>query len=222
MKLISSSRWIGIASIDDAFPIKTRFFRFFAFSMSRRFRWSSGLSQFWHRKRFWICLRWFGKQLIWSNEMIKRLDVPPLTFPVLLYAGMYCQKIWVTPWIHRHEWLRKVEDQCFIMHILNIFRAGRTRNLIHQQPGRFCPSLYVQKWLDPRDCLVVDFAATRFSLLQALGAYVFFSSGAAETSLLAGSSSAVEGKTLLTNSAVVKLIFYRRHEGIGGCVKDKI
>jgi len=68
----------------------------------------------------------------------------------------------------------------------------------------------------------VDFAATRFSLLQALGAYVFFSSGAAETSLLAGSSSAVEGKTLLTNSAVVKLIFYRRHEGIGGCVKDKI
>ena len=136
MELISSSRWIGNASIDDAFPSKTRFFRFFAFSMSRCFRWSSGLSQFSRRKRFWICLRWFGKQLVWSNEMIKQLDVPPQTFPVLLYAGMYWQKNWITTWIHRHEWLRKVEDQCFIMHILSIFRAGRTCNLIHQQLGQ--------------------------------------------------------------------------------------
>ena len=44
---------------------------------------------------------------------------------------------------------------------------------------------------------------TRFSLLQALGAYVFFSSGTDETSLLAGSVSAVEGKTPLTTSAVL-------------------
>ena len=113
-------------------------FQFFAISMSRCLRWSSGLSQFSRRKRFWICLRWFGKQPIWSKEMIKQLGVPPQTFPVLMYAGMYCQKNWVTTWIRRlsdsEKWKVSVLLCTFYSEqvVLAMWLSGSLDDLVHR------------------------------------------------------------------------------------------
>ena len=75
------------------FPFQDSFFPILCLLYVTLFTWSSGLSQFSRRKRFWICMSWFRKQLISSKEMIKKIYVPPQTFPVLMYAGMYCKKI---------------------------------------------------------------------------------------------------------------------------------
>ena len=100
-------------------------------------------------------------EMIWKTTyLIKRNDQTTWCASSNISCANVCWHVLPKKLSHnlnsKTEWLRKVEDQCFIMHILSTFRAGHTRNVIEQQPGWFSPSLYVQKWFDPRDCLVVD------------------------------------------------------------------
>jgi len=143
-------------------------------------------------------LRWFGKQPIWSFEMIKQLGVPPQTFPVLMYAGMYCQKSRVTTWIQRlsdsEKWKISVLLCTFWAHSEWVVLALRlSSSLDDKMHCLVCSTADRNKWLPSH-------GATRFSLLQALEASVFFSSVAADSSLpvLAGSLWSEEGRAPLT------------------------